>query len=249
MKKNKYLLLAILAILAISTCYASQALAAVSLDRTRIIFNSEQKSVSLTITNKNDQLPYLAQGWIENEQGKKVSTPFATLPPIQRLEPNKSSQLRIEALPEIKNLPQDRESLYYFNLREIPPKSDKPNVLQLALQSKIKLFYRPAAIELTNAEKINNPWQNKLILLKKENNYIIDNPTPFFITIVGATNSNGQRVSNEFESVMAQPFKTIPLGLTVDKLGNNPKLIYINDYGGRVELDFYCENNKCSTKK
>ncbi|TOL40502.1 molecular chaperone, partial [Vibrio parahaemolyticus] len=67
-------------------------------------------------------------------------------PPVQRVEPEKSSQVRIEALPEISQLPQDRESVYYFNLREIPPKSDKPNVLQLALQSKIKLFYRPKSI-------------------------------------------------------------------------------------------------------
>ncbi len=33
-----------------------------------------------------------------------------------------------------KNLPQDRETVYYFNLREIPPKSNKPNTLQIALQ-------------------------------------------------------------------------------------------------------------------
>ncbi|EOG1984938.1 TPA: fimbria/pilus periplasmic chaperone [Proteus mirabilis] len=248
MKKSnaKYLLLTTLAI---STCYASQTFAAISLDRTRIIFNSEQKSVSLTISNKNNQLPYLAQGWIENEQGKKVSTPFAILPPIQRLEPEKSSQLRIEALPEVKKLPQDRESIFYFNLREIPPKSDKPNVLQLALQSKIKLFYRPSSIELTSTEKVNTPWQNQLVLLKKGNNYIIDNPTPFFITIVGAKKANGQRISNEFKAVMVSPFNSIPLGVFVDKLGNNPKLTYVNDYGGRVELDFYCNNNKCSTKK
>lgn len=42
--------------------------AAVSLDRTRIIFDGENKSVSLSINNNNKQLPYLAQGWIENEE-------------------------------------------------------------------------------------------------------------------------------------------------------------------------------------
>ncbi|MGG4675593.1 fimbria/pilus periplasmic chaperone, partial [Providencia sp. Me1] len=101
--------------------------AAVSLDRTRIIFDGENKSISLNITNNNKQLPYLAQGWIENEESKKITSPLIVLPPIQRLEPGKSSQIKIESLPEIKNLPQDRESLFYFNMREIPPKSDKPN--------------------------------------------------------------------------------------------------------------------------
>lgn len=60
--------------------YSTQAWSAVTLDRTRIIFNSDQKNVALTITNKNTQLPYLAQGWIENDQEQKVSSPFAVLP-------------------------------------------------------------------------------------------------------------------------------------------------------------------------
>ncbi len=45
--------------------------AAIALDRTRVIFDGSQKSVSLNISNQNKQLPYLAQGWIEDEQGNK----------------------------------------------------------------------------------------------------------------------------------------------------------------------------------
>ncbi|MED5672825.1 fimbria/pilus periplasmic chaperone, partial [Enterobacter hormaechei] len=101
-----------------------------SMDRTRIIFEGMQKSVSLNVANNNKQLPYLAQDWIENEKGEKITSPLIVLPPIQRIEPAKSSQVKIEALPAINSLPQDRESLFYFNLREIPPKSDKPNTLQ-----------------------------------------------------------------------------------------------------------------------
>lgn len=170
----------------LSSLVSGSAFSAIALDRTRVIFNGDQKSVSITITNKNNQLPYLAQGWIENIQGVKITSPFAVLPPVQRVEPEKSSQVRIEALPEISQLPQDRESVYYFNLREIPPKSDKPNVLQLALQSKIKLFYRPKSIMLSETEMLNNPWQEKTQLIKQGDQYIIKNPTPFYITIIGA---------------------------------------------------------------
>ncbi len=92
----------------------SPAWSAVALDRTRVIFYEDQSSVSLTITNKNIQLPYLAQGWIENEQSQKVSSPFVVLPPVQRLEPGKTSQIRIEALQEIAQLPQNKESLFYL---------------------------------------------------------------------------------------------------------------------------------------
>ncbi|VDY98863.1 chaperone protein PapD [Escherichia coli] len=39
--------------------------AAVSLDRTRAVFDGSEKSMTLDISNDNKQLPYLAQAWIE----------------------------------------------------------------------------------------------------------------------------------------------------------------------------------------
>ena len=99
--------------------------AAVGLDRTRVIFDGGKDATSVNITNNNTQLPYLAQGWIEDETGKKINSPLIVLPPVQRLEPGKQSQVKVQALPAAKSLPQDRETVYYFNLREIPPRSDK----------------------------------------------------------------------------------------------------------------------------
>lgn len=45
--------------------------AAVGLDRTRVIFDGGKDATSVNITNNNTQLPYLAQGWIEDEAGQK----------------------------------------------------------------------------------------------------------------------------------------------------------------------------------
>ena len=133
--------------------------AAISLDRTRAIFNGGEKSMTLNVANDNKQLPYLAQAWIENEKQEKITTgPIVVTPPVQRLEPGAKSMVRLASTPDISKLPQDRESLFYFNLREIPPRSDKSNVLQIALQTKIKLFYRPKAIEA----KPNAVWQDQL---------------------------------------------------------------------------------------
>ena len=230
----------------LSVLCVSQAWAAVALDRTRVIFNGNEKSVSLTVTNKNPQLPYLAQGWIENDKSEKVTTPFVVLPPVQRLEPGKTSQVRIEALPEIAALPQDRESLFYFNLREIPPKSEKPNVLQLALQSKIKLFYRPTGILLSDTERMNQPWQEKLTLSKQGSQYIAKNPTPFYVTIIGAAATANAPVTKQFDAVMVAPFGEVALGVPSTELGNAPVLTYINDYGGRLKLHFSCQSNQCA---
>ncbi|MDV5226084.1 fimbria/pilus periplasmic chaperone [Providencia manganoxydans] len=222
--------------------FSSSAYSAVSMDRTRIIFDGGQKSISLNISNNNKQLPYLAQGWIENKEGQKIQSPLVVLPPVQRLEPGKSSQIKIEALPAINSLPQDRESLFYFNLREVPPKSNKPNTLQIALQTRVKLFYRPKAII---PEQNNAPWQEKLTLDKQGERYIVKNPTPYYVTIINATTNGKASDGKDFTPVMVPPFGQDDLGLSVNQLGNNPVLTYINDYGGRPNLTFRCQASSC----
>lgn len=77
MKLNKKL--RITAIL-VTALMAQQASAAIALDRTRVILNGGDKSMSLNISNQNKQLPYLAQGWIEDEQGNKINTPLTVVP-------------------------------------------------------------------------------------------------------------------------------------------------------------------------
>ncbi|MDK8009018.1 fimbria/pilus periplasmic chaperone, partial [Escherichia coli] len=77
---------------------------------------------------------------------------------------------------------QDRESLFYLSVREIPPKPDKANVLQLAMQSRIKLFFRPTAIIPKSKSEI---WQDQVVFQKSGYKMTAQNPTPYYITIIG----------------------------------------------------------------
>lgn len=234
-----WLLGAVLSVMSLSSAHA-----AVALDRTRAIITGDDKSISLNISNENEQLPYLAQGWIENENGEKISDPFTVLPPVQRIEPGAKSQVKIQALPSAAALPQDRESVYYFNLREIPPKSDKPNTLQLALQTRIKLFYRPKGI-IPTREQMSSPWQEKLTLTRQGDQYTVTNPTPYYVTIVdGTTKVDGKTVTG-FEPMMVAPKSSQVLGGSVSAYGGQPVLTYINDYGGRPALTFQCQGQTC----
>ncbi|MGP3070587.1 fimbria/pilus periplasmic chaperone [Serratia nevei] len=219
-----------------------QAQAAIALDRTRVIFDGSQQSVSLNLSNQNKQLPYLAQGWLEDAQGNKIQSPLTVLPPVQRIEPGKLSQIKVQVLPAAKQLPQDRESLYYFNLREIPPKSDKPNTLQIALQTRIKLFFRPAAIA---PERNAAPWQEQLTLSKQGDKYVVHNPTPYYVTIVDAANHKGTAGPAGFEPFMVPPKGNTVLTVSAASVGGSPVLTYINDYGGRPQLSFSCAGNQC----
>lgn len=219
-----------------------EAQGAVALDRTRIIFDGAEKSISLNISNENKQLPYLAQGWIEDVKGNKVTSPMMVLPPLQRLEPGAKSQLKIQSKSEINALPQNRETLYYFNLREIPPRSSKPNTLQLALQTRVKLFFRPKALAYVEGM---TPWQEQLTLTKLGDKYQVNNPTGYYVTIIDANNKPKTAGDGHFVPVMVAPKSSETLNQGANILGGAPVLTYINDFGGRPQLQFNCSGSSC----
>lgn len=220
---------------------AQSAQAAISLDRTRVVFPGEQQSVTLSISNQNSTLPYLAQGWMENQEGNKVDGPIVALPPVQRLEPVGKGQIKLQNA-GLDKLPQDRESVFYFNLREIPPKSDKANSLQIALQTRIKLFYRPKGLEVKQQDA---PFQEQLTLSRQGDVYTVNNPTGYFVTLIGASAKKGSEVNVGFESIMLSPKSSAPLGGSASGLGTTPMLVYVNDYGGQPALAFTCSGQTC----
>ncbi|MFP2239773.1 fimbria/pilus periplasmic chaperone [Pseudescherichia vulneris] len=228
--------------LLLSLIGVQQANAAIALDRTRVIYNGDSKSVSLNISNQNQKLPYLAQGWLEDANGNKINSPLTVLPPVQRIEPGAKSQVKVQALLAANTLAQDKETLFYFNLREIPPKSKTPNTLQLALQTRIKLFYRPAAI--TPAK--NDVWQEKLTLAKQGDGYLATNPTPYYITIVAVSSTAKGESLQGFEPFMVPPKGTAKV--TGNAPGSTPVLTFVNDYGGRQKLAYSCGGASCTSK-
>ncbi|EML5381014.1 MULTISPECIES: fimbria/pilus periplasmic chaperone [Enterobacter] len=241
--KPNYVMLFPLALTALAT--VNSAGAAVALDRTRVIVDGGAAATTLNIRNDSKDTPYLAQGWIEDDAGKKVQSPLLVVPPLQRMEPDSRGQLKVQSLPAVSSLPQDRESLYYFNLREVPPKSDKPNTMQLALQTRVKLFYRPQGLAIDHNAP---PPQLKLTLKKSGDGYVAVNPTPYYITLVGAGKSNDHNIDG-FEPVMLAPKSEQPLKLSVARVGNAPVLTYINDYGGRPKLKFTCQGAQCTAQE
>lgn len=228
MKKVSYLVPILLTLL------ASHAYAAVSLDRTRVVYPGGVKSMSLTVRNNNSSLPYLAQAWLEDVNGKKINSPFTILPPVQRLEPGMESMFKVQALQTVANLPQDKESLFYFNMREIPPRSDKPNTLQLALQTRIKFFYRPQGL-LVESGSNKAQWQKNVTLNPQGGKAILKNPTPYYISIVEALVND--KPVNGFEPVMLSPYgqANVPQASS-----SRVSFVYVDDYGGRQILNYRC---------
>ncbi|QLK60035.1 fimbria/pilus periplasmic chaperone [Enterobacteriaceae bacterium Kacie_13] len=206
--------------------------ASIALGRTRVIFNAEKQSQSFEIKNNSDK-PYLVQAWLEDEQEKKITEPFIVLPPVQRIEGNTVSQIKIQGLPQLKKLPQVRESVFYLNIREIPPKSDKPNQVQLAVQSRIKVFYRPDFLKLDRMSD-DIPGAENIKISCSSGELIAHNPTPYYFTLT----------ADQISPVMIAPNSDMKLALRGTKGVSN--LFYITDYGKMKEINnLLKEQKKC----
>lgn len=227
-------------------CSAAQA--ALTVDRSRLIMNEEDKSVSLNVTNRNQQDPYLAQGWMEDENEKKLSGPLMVLPPVQRVEAGGKTRIRIQAAPETRALPADRESVFFFNLREIPPKSDKPNVLMLAMQTRLKVFWRPQSLKVDRMADV-VPGTETLTLTRTGDRYAINNPTPYHFSFVEARKTLNGAAIPHFQPLMIAPKSTLALNPPASELGNTPVLIFVNDFGSQRLLPFTCGGASCKAGK
>lgn len=215
----------------------SSANAAIALDRTRVIYPGASKSISLSVSNENKEKPYLAQAWLEDANGKKLSSYFVITPPVQRIEPGNKSMIKINTLPDISSLPQDRESIFWLSVREVPPKSERSNVLQVALQTKIKMFYRPSAIIPERFSR----WDHKLVLHKVTGGYRIENPTPYYMTVISVA-GGAKKINPEFKPVMVEPKSSITVRTPVV---SSLYVTTINDFGGKPTLEYRCTGEVC----
>lgn len=212
--------------------------AAVLPDRTRVIFNAADKASSVKISNQSTVNPYLAYSWIENEKGVKSDDVFTALPPLQRVEPASSTQVRLVKQAGVDSLPKDRESLFYYNLREVPPKADASDnhaVLQVAPQSRLKLFWRPTTLR----KKVGARTELEMRISQSGQILTVNNPTPYYITIA-YLGKDSTRVLPGFATTMIAPFSTAPLS-TGNYKGQHFYLGYMDDYGALRMTDLQCQ--------
>lgn len=127
--------------LALTLClHWTAATAGVLLGGTRLIVHEKKRESSISIKNAG-AAPYVVQAWIDAGEGEN-KTPFIVTPPLSRLDPGMENSLRVMRGPS--RLPSGQESVFWLNVKEIPEKSSEENVLQMAVRSRIKVFYRPA---------------------------------------------------------------------------------------------------------
>lgn len=220
---------------------AGSAQAAVSINRTRVIFPGDEKVVVRGVYNFDTKNPYLVQAWVSDAQDNKLDGgPLMVLPPVMRIEANGKNQMRIQAMPGANLLRQDRETLFYLHILEIPPKSELANTLQLAQETRMKLFYRPTGLKegVMNGE---NPQINKVTITKNAETGLaqINNPTPYYLSVSDIQKEKGGKPVEGFKPVLVPPMDATSLSLTPEQLGMHPVINYINDYGMIGESSYF----------
>lgn len=126
-----------------SALFSIGADAGIVLSGTRLIYDGSVREASITHRNTSD-VPYVVQTWVESQDGG-MDTPFFVTPALSRVEGGKEGLLRVLKVGGA--LPEDRESMFWLNVKEIPKADSRDNVLQIAVRTRIKLFYRPAGLK------------------------------------------------------------------------------------------------------
>lgn len=195
----------------------------VGLGATRVVYPAESKQVSLSVRNSDENSFFLVQSWIEDNKGKKVND-FVITPPLFMIKPKSENSLRITYVGE--KPPTDIESAYRIVVKAIPSKDKKENdinesSLQIAVASRIKLFYRPRAMAMSVDDA-----QQKIVVEQKGNEIVLNNPTPYFITM-----SKFSIGGKSMPSIMVDPKSEVKLPVPAGAVG---KITYstINDFGG-----------------
>lgn len=218
------------------------AFADIILSGTRIVYKESQKDTTIRLENKGAQ-PALVQSWLDdgnsNADPSTINVPFNATPPVSRIEPGRGQTVKLTFTGNI-TMPKDRESIYWFNVLEVPPKMKdadvkEKNVLQLAFRTRIKMFYRPNGLDGNASDA---PKKLQWSMQQKGGKPVIHvtNPTGYYVSfnkveaVIG-----GRKYSVSPTMVAPKGASDFPVpGLTGTPAKTSINFVAINDFGGAI---------------
>ncbi len=222
---------------------APHAVAGVVVDGTRIVYPAAKREVTISIRNPGDT-PSLVQAWLDagdpHAKPGESKVPFVLTPPLFRIDPTKVQSLRVVYIHD--PLPEDRESLFWLNVLDIPPRAaanpDVPNQLELAFKHRLKVFFRPVGLTGSAADA---PARLTWKLLSKDGKLVgiqASNPTAYHVSLTQVIATSADHPVN-IKADMVDPFASRSFDLS-DPLPAPSGTValeywFVNDYGGNVK--------------
>lgn len=220
-----------------------EAAAGIVVDGTRIVYPVAKREVTINIRNPG-ATPSLVQAWLDagdpNAKPGEAQVPFVLTPPLFRIDPAKVQSLRLVYTHD--PLPQDRESLFWLNVLDIPPRSaadsDRPNQLELAFRHRMKVFFRPRGLAGSAGDA---PERLTWKLLSKEGKLVaikVSNPTAYHVSLIAiaaATVGHAVKIKADMVDPFASRSFDVPGQIAAPAGAVALEYWFVNDYGGDVK--------------
>jgi len=217
--------------------------ASVVIGGTRVVYPAQDKDVTLKFINEGERAS-LVQVWLDDGDDQSTpdtaKAPFVVAPPVFRLDPKKQQTTRIMFTGA--SLPADRETLYWLNMLEIPPKSGNgsANILQFAFRTRIKVFYRPPNLA---GEPVLAYQKLRWSLVAGKDGLVLraDNPTPYHVNFASVGLQAAGKELGAQGGGMVAPFAQADFALK--DVATRPAgelkaaITVINDFGALVPTD------------
>jgi P pilus assembly chaperone PapD len=196
---------------------------------TRVIYPEKNKDVVVQLIN-NGRDSSLVQAWIDdgdiNSTPETANVPFLLSPPVVKVSGDSGQQLRITKVGA--PLVADRESIFFLNVLDIPPTPENlqgANTLQLAIKSRIKMFYRPSGLKTTANSSIDS-----IELQAVAKGFNVVNKSAYFFTLANVDQQDKKHLL--VDSVMVAPFSSAFVESKGPVSKNTPyTMLYIDDLG------------------
>jgi len=207
-------------VLSIASLTSLCASAAFTLNATRYVYQEGQRNIAVQVTNNSGDL-YGGQVWIDNASEQDQGVYFTPAPAFFKAGAGQKQLIRILKISPF--LPKDKESIFWLNVQEIPPKGNgEGNSLAIALNTRVKMIYRPQTIA-AGREKA----EERLMV----HGQVLKNPTPYYFAITDVK-VNGRTLQLK-KSIISKLGMMTPLSEI--NLGKVPKGIIeieaLDDYG------------------
>lgn len=221
--------------------------AGIAIGLTRAIVAGSDNAGSVQIINQGTR-PALIQTWIDNgiadmdQPPESINVPFVIDRPVFRLDEKSERRVRVHYTGRDGALPADRESLFWLNVLDVPPKTaarrTSANEVQIAIHSRIKLFFRPESIP-ARAENIPQRLVFKRV---SENKLHISNPTPWHVTFMKMelTSQQGTTPLTLPPGDMLAPKSTLTVSIPSQYYSLNKakvRFAIIDDFGSAIEAE------------
>ncbi|MCW9507524.1 molecular chaperone [Klebsiella oxytoca] len=214
--------------------------ASVVINATRVIYPAQSKYVNVQLVNRS-KTTHLVQSWIDtgnpSAAPETIKTPFSLTPPVVKMAPNEGQALKLSII-NSGLMPDDRESVYWLNVLDVPPVPEGAtkgeNYLQVALRSRIKLLYRPHSLS-----EPDNEMMKKVSVRQQSGAVCLKNDTPYYITITEIISWHGGDLKKKTtdknlltSAAFIAPFSCTQVVGTIKPAGHY-RAAWIDDYGSK----------------